>query len=83
MAETETLFRHPLHPYTKALLSAVPVPSPDERQEEPPVIYDESVHDYSVDQPAWVEIEPGHMILGNQKELAEYRELLVEAANGN
>lgn len=83
LAETETLFRHPLHPYTKALLSAVPVPSPDERQEGPPVIYDESVHDYSVDQPVWVEIEPGHMILGNQKELAAYRALLSEDSDGN
>ena len=83
LAETETLFHHPLHPYTKALLSAVPVPSPDERQEGPPVIYDESVHDYSVDQPVWVEIEPGHMILGNQKELAAYRALLSEDSDGN
>lgn len=28
LAETEELFRHPLHPYTKVLLSAVPVPNP-------------------------------------------------------
>ena len=28
-AETEALFSHPLHPYTKALLSAVPQPDPD------------------------------------------------------
>lgn len=28
MAETEELLHHPLHPYTKALLSAVPVPDP-------------------------------------------------------
>lgn len=29
LAPTETLFTHPLHPYTEALLSAVPVPNPD------------------------------------------------------
>ena len=29
LAETEELFTHPLHPYTEALLSAVPVPDPD------------------------------------------------------
>ena len=31
LAETEELFFHPLHPYTEALLSAVPNPDPDRR----------------------------------------------------
>ena len=76
LADTETLFRHPLHAYTKALLSAVPSPSPDLKQEGPPLIYDESMHDYSADQPAWCEIEPNHFVLGNQKELNQFREEL-------
>ncbi len=76
LADTETLFRHPLHAYTKALLSAVPVPSPDLKQEGPPLIYDESMHDYSADQPVWCEIEPNHFVLGNQKELNQFREEL-------
>jgi oligopeptide/dipeptide ABC transporter ATP-binding protein len=29
LAETEELFAHPLHPYTEALISAVPVPDPE------------------------------------------------------
>jgi oligopeptide/dipeptide ABC transporter ATP-binding protein len=33
MAETEELFRNPKHPYTEALLSAVPVPDPDYQRE--------------------------------------------------
>ena len=78
LAETETLFKHPLHPYTRALLSAVPMPSPDQRQDGPPLIYDESVHDYSVDKPEWCEIEEGHFVLGNQKELEEYRQKILE-----
>lgn len=78
MADTETLFRHPLHPYTRALLSAVPVPSPDDRQDGPPLIYDESVHDYSVHAPVWHEIEPGHFVLANEPELEKYRSELAE-----
>ena len=76
MADTETLFRHPLHAYTQALLSAVPMPSPDMKHEGPPLIYDESMHDYSVDKPVWCEIEPNHFVRGNQKELSAFRETL-------
>ena len=75
LAETETLFRHPLHPYTRALLSAVPMPNPAYEKVKTPLVYDESVHDYSVDQPRWVEIEPGHFVLGNTKELEEYEKM--------
>ena len=33
LAPTEELFRRPLHPYTRALLSAIPVPDPTSRRE--------------------------------------------------
>lgn len=78
LAETEKLFQHPLHPYTQALLSAVPSPSPDSRQEQPPVVYDPSQHDYAHDAPVWTEIEPGHFVKANQAELALYRQRLSE-----
>ncbi len=78
LADTETLFRHPLHPYTRALLSAVPMPNPAYEKAKVPLVYDESVHDYSVDQPRWVEIEPNHFVLGNQKELTEYAKMCEE-----
>ncbi len=73
LAEAEELFLHPLHPYTKALLSAVPIPDPEREKKKELIIYDPSIHDYSVDQPVWEEILPGHFVYGNQKELEGYR----------
>ena len=52
--------------------------APDDRQDGPPLIYDESVHDYSVHAPVWNEIEPGHFVLGNEPELEKYRSELAE-----
>lgn len=37
MAETEELLRNPLHPYTRALLSAVPVPDPEHQRAAPAI----------------------------------------------
>ena len=73
LAETEELFRHPLHPYTKALLSAVPIPDPALEKKKRLLVYDPSVHDYSVDKPMWQEIANGHYVYGSQKELEAYR----------
>ena len=38
MAETEELFRNPQHPYTEALLSAVPKPDPSLKMERIPLL---------------------------------------------
>ena len=77
LAETEQLFAHPFHPYTQALLSAIPLPDPRAEKAKVLKVYDPSCHDYSVDPPVWAELEPGHFVLGNQKELDEYRKQLI------
>lgn len=77
LAETEKLFAHPLHPYTRALLSAIPQPDPDEEQNKVLEIYDARIHNYTIDKPVWVEIEKGHFIMANQMELDEYRQKLT------
>lgn len=79
LAESEELFRHPLHPYTKALLSAVPIPDPEIEKKKKLIVYDPSVHNYSVDKPIWEEILPGHFVYGNQRELDQYRNEIAKA----
>ena len=78
LAESEELFHHPLHPYTKALLSAIPQPDPEMEKQKKLVVYDPSCHDYSVDKPKWVEIIPNHFVYGNDKEMEGYRKEIEE-----
>lgn len=75
MAETEELITHAIHPYTRALLSAIPMPDPKHEKEKKLLVYDPSVHDYSSDLPSWQEIRPEHFVLANKKEAAEYKKL--------
>ncbi|MGB4586515.1 MAG: ABC transporter ATP-binding protein [Rectinemataceae bacterium] len=72
LASNEELFARPMHPYTRSLLSAVPLPDPDLEKNKTLLVYDQSMHDYSVDKPSWREIFPGHFVLANEKEAAEY-----------
>jgi oligopeptide transport system ATP-binding protein len=77
LAETEELFAHPLHPYTKALLSAIPVPDPIAERGKVVTVYDPSCHDYTADKPGWHEVSPGHFVLANQTETETYRKELA------
>ena len=76
LAETEKLFAHPLHPYTKALLSAIPLPDPAREKNKKLDVYDPDQHHYETDKPSWVEIEPGHMVWANNEEVERYRKIL-------
>ena len=74
IAETNELFEYPLHPYTKSLMSAIPVPDPIIEKQKKLFIYDPSQHDYSVDKPSMVDLGNGHFIYGNQREIDKYKE---------
>ncbi|MGN4125394.1 ATP-binding cassette domain-containing protein [Lysinibacillus sphaericus] len=73
LAETETLFSNPIHPYTRALLSAVPEPNPYKEREKVVEIYDPTQHRYDKHPPTFVEMEEGHFVLANEQEIENYR----------
>lgn len=75
LATSDELFAHPLHPYTKSLLSAIPHPDPDYEKNRQRIAYDPSTaHDYSKQMPSMKEITPGHFIYCNDEEFARYKE---------
>lgn len=75
IAEAEELFNFPLHPYTRSLISAIPIPDPVLEKNKVLYIYDPSIHDYSVDKPEFVCIGHNHWVYGNKKEIEQYKAL--------
>lgn len=73
LAETEELFRNPLHPYTRALMSAIPQPDPIAERGKVVRVYDPKCHDYSSEGPSWQDVGGGHFVLANARELETYR----------
>ena len=73
IAEAEELFDFPLHPYTRSLISAIPIPDPILEKNKVLFTYDTSVHDYSEDKPELVDIGNNHFVYGNKKEIEEYK----------
>ena len=75
IAETEELFKYPLHPYTKSLISAIPIPDPIIEKQKNLYQYDPSIHDYSEEGPQLCDIGNGHMVFGNSAEIERYRQI--------
>lgn len=79
MATSDELFAHPLHPYTRALLSAIPKPDPLSEKTRQRIVYNpKTEHDYSTEKPSFVEILPGHFVLANSAEVEKYKELIKQ-----
>ena len=77
LADSDELFNHPLHPYTKSLLSAIPLPDPVYEKQRTRITYNPlAEHDYSTDQPSFREITPGHFVHCNDAEEKKYKDAL-------
>ena len=82
LASSDELFKNPLHPYTKSLLSAIPLPDPIYEKQHVRTTYNPlSEHDYSTDMPSFREVGPDHFVYCNDAEERKYKEIL--SANEN
>ncbi|MGN0818598.1 MAG: ATP-binding cassette domain-containing protein [Candidatus Coproplasma sp.] len=79
LASADELFAHPMHPYTKSLLSAIPLPDPDYEKGRKRITYNPiAEHDYSVDKPSFKEISKGHFVMCNDAEFEKYKAELAK-----
>ena len=74
MADSDELFAHPMHPYTRALLSAIPEPDPVAEKKRKKIHYDPAIHQYGEgEQPSYHEASPGHTVYCSDREFEEYK----------
>ena len=84
LATSDELFKHPLHPYTRALLSAIPKPDPLSEKKRKRIVYNPAKeHDYSIEKPTFREIVPGHFVLASDSEMIKYQDLIKKEDEEN
>ncbi len=77
LASSDDLFEHPLHPYTRSLLSAIPLPDPHYEKKRKRFTYNPlAEHDYRTEGPTFREVSPNHFVLCNSVEFEKYQEML-------
>lgn len=73
LADSDELYRNPIHPYTKSLLSAIPLPDPIYERGRKRIAYDPSIH--NADEPSeFREIKPRHWVRCTPSEYEKYRD---------
>lgn len=72
LASAAEVYHHPLHPYTKSLLSAIPEPDPDSERQRVPIAYD--ARQAEGGQRQLVEVLPAHYVYATPAEVAAYRQ---------
>ena len=78
LSSASQVYDHPVHPYTKSLFSAIPIPNPRVEKQRKRVDYDPGMHGYDAsNQPSMYEIEPGHFVFLSEKEFADAKKQLA------
>ena len=72
LAEAEELTAYAIHPYTRSLLSAIPMPDPRRERQKKLLVYDPAMHDYSRETPQWRELRPEHFVLCSAAEAEQW-----------
>jgi oligopeptide transport system ATP-binding protein len=77
LAPADELYIHPLHPYTKSLLSAIPVPDPEsERSRQRTIYHPDDARTDGGERLAMREVTPGHFVYCSEKEVSSYQNSL-------
>ena len=72
LADSFELIAHSIHPYTRSLLSAIPMPNPRLERKKKLLVYDPAMHDYSTEAPQWRELRPRHWVLCSAAEAKDW-----------
>ncbi len=79
IATSDELFLHPLHPYTRSLLSAIPLPDPSYEKKRKRIDYVSSLeHHYEKEKPKLQEVKEGHFVLCSKEEFLSYKKHLAK-----
>ncbi|KIY20605.1 MULTISPECIES: ABC transporter ATP-binding protein [Mesobacillus] len=79
LTTAEELYKHPLHPYTQSLLSAIPLPDPESERTRRRKTYDSNIHQYADGEEVKMrEVVPGHYVYCSEKELNQYQQQYVK-----
>jgi ABC-type oligopeptide transport system ATPase subunit len=72
LATSDELYSNPIHPYTRSLLSAIPLPDPDTEKTRKRIMYNPDIHNYDEEEPGMREISPGHFVYCSESEYKQY-----------